>query len=228
MAVIPKSPFPNVPKLPGVPQIARSAQFPASIPPALGTAVAAARLLRAFFAKPKWGVFKNPVPLSAPDANGIQTATIRDKLIAVVTPDNIREFGSRNEYSVSDYPVQSGGFTSYNKVASPFELTVRMTKGGTETARKNFLEQIEAIVGTTDLYQIITPEKVYPNCNVVGYELTRRGAEGAYFLSEVDLYFREIRQTTAQYTNTATSTQNAKNPSAVGSSNVGTVQAAAP
>lgn len=223
MAIIPKSPFPNVPQLPGVPQLARSNSFPTSVPPALSTAIAAARLFRAFFAAPRWGVFKNPPPTSKTD--GVETITIVGKLVPVVMPDSILDFTYRNESAVSDYPVQNGGFTSYNKVASPFEASVRMSKAGTESQRKKFLDQIKAIVNTTDLYQIITPEQTYINCNVIGFELTRRGAEGAFFLTEVDLFFREIRQTAAQYTNTAAATQNAKNPSAVDTKNIGTVSA---
>jgi len=57
------------------------------------------------------------------------------------------------------------------------------------------------------------------------YEVTRRGARGAYFLSEVDLYFREIRTVTAAYTSTAVTTQNAQNPSAQSVTNTGNVQA---
>jgi hypothetical protein len=232
MSIIPKPPFPNVPKLPGVPQLSRSPNFPTGSPQILGIGVAAARLFTAFFVRPVWGVFKEvpTTPEVTEDADGVQTVTVSPpkKLVPVVVPDSIREFSYRNEWNVSDYPVQDGSFASYNKVNNPFEIQLRMTKGGSLSDRQDFLAQIDAISGTLDLYQIITPEKTYHNCNVIRYEVGRRGVGGAFFLSEVDIFFREIRIVQAQYTETASDTQFAKDVSARGITNIGTTQAGDP
>jgi hypothetical protein len=230
VAIIPKPPFPNVPKLPGVPQLARSNLFPAA-PPAiinlgLGLGALGVRLWEAFFAQPQWAIYK-ALPPDTKDAEGITTVTSVGRRVPVVVPDSFGEFGYRNEPTVSDFPIQDGAFANYNKVANPYEVVVRLYKGGTKQARKEFLDSIVAIVDTLDLYDIITPEQTYLNVNVVRYELSRRGARGAYFLSEVDLFFRQIRQVTATYTNTGAATQNAQNPSAEPVINTGTVQAQA-
>jgi hypothetical protein len=70
-------------------------------------------------------------------------------------------------------------------------------------ARAAFLNQIAAIAASTNLFQILTPEWLYTNCNVTRYEVTRRGAAGAFFL-DVDVYFIQVIQTTSQYAQTLT------------------------
>lgn len=221
-------PFPNVPKLPGVPQLNRSNSFPAGPPPALSGVIAVGRLLQAFLAKPVWGIYANDPPRTAtvPD-DDIPTVTVRANSNPLVRPDNIRRFNYKNEWNVSDFPVQEGGFGSYNKVNNPFEIQLRLTKGGSLKDRTTFLNQIEAIAGTTDLYKILTPEKTYLSVNVTRWELTREEEKGAYFLAEVDISLREIRFVAAEYTNTAQNTINALDPSALPPVNVGIVQAAA-
>lgn len=223
---MPLIPFPNVPKLPGVPQLPRLPGF-TSVPPILGAAAAVGALWRAIFVTPQWGIFKQ-VPEPAPDAEGIPTVTVVSRLTPIITPDSIQDFSYRNEYDIADFFVQDGSFATYNKVAQPYETSVRMTKGGSKSDRAQFLQQIEDILATTDLYSILTPEKTYLNVNPYRFELTRRGAKGAYFLTEVDLFFKEIRSVTAQYTTTAPTTQNAQDPSAQPVQNDGTVNGDTP
>ena len=49
---MPRYQFPNVPQLPGVPQVNRSLAFPAGPPPQVGGAVALGRLALALVSKP--------------------------------------------------------------------------------------------------------------------------------------------------------------------------------
>lgn len=206
-------PFPNVPVLPGVPQLVRSLLFPASPAPTLGTPAATDTLWQSANATPVWGIF---------DSTGATQ---------VVTPDSVLDFDNRNEWRVSNFPVQQGGFGTYNKVIVPFEVSVRMSKGGALADRTAFLQQIAAIAGDTNLYTILTPEKSYQNCNVTRYEVTRRGTSGAggpsgaFFLTEVDVFFIQIIQVTAQYSTTAVGTQNAQEPQAQPAINNGSTQA---
>lgn len=224
MAIIPKPPFPNVPKLPGVPQLTRSLQFPPGPPPILGAAIALGRLWQALFSQPTWAIYKQAEAGPTTDSDGVQTVTVTAQRKPVVVPDSYLEFGYRNESTISDYPVQDGGFASYDKVANPWETVVRMSKGGNKEERKKFLDSIDAIQNTLDLYDILTPEKTYLGCNVLRFEIVRQGARGAYFFAEVDLYFREIRQVAATYSSTATNTQNAQDVSAEPVQNNGTLQ----
>lgn len=218
MAFIPKALFPNVPKLPGVPQLRRSLQFPAGPPPVLGVAVALGRLWQAIFSQPTWGIYDTD------DTNTEEnTVTVTGNLKPVVQPDSFRKFEYRQEWSVTSAPVQEGGFVNYNKVNNPFELTLRMIKTGSKSDRAKFLQSIDAIGGTTKLYKILTPERTYFSCNVTGYRIVREEARGAYFLSEVEISFIEIRTTQAEYTATSIATQNAKTDSAKPVENQGAV-----
>lgn len=220
-------PFPNVPQLPGVPQLNRSSAFPAGPPPVLGGIVALGRLLQAFTSKPVWGIYKNDPPKVNTPADDLPTVTVKANATPVVVPDSFREFTFDNEFNVSDFPIQQGGFGSVNKVDNPFEIQLRMTKGGTLRDRTTFIKAIETIAHTTDLYKILTPEKTYLSVNVTRYRIARREAQGAYFLTEVDIFFREIRFVTAEYTSTAANTINALNPDDLPPVNTGAVQALA-
>lgn len=197
--------FPNVPNLPGVPQLARSAAFPPTPAPGLGDSAAQGKLWQSSNAGRGWGIF---------DSKGKK----------VIDADTILNFDNRNERRVSDFPVQDGAFASYNKVTVPFETSVRVAKAGSTTDRKNFLAQIDTVLDSLELYTILTPEKSYSNCNMTRSEVTRRGVNGAFFLSEVDLYFRQIRSVTAQYSSTGANTSKAKDPTAFDPVNGGLVQ----
>lgn len=223
MPLIPKSLFPNVPKLPGVPQLLRSPNFPAGPPPIVGVAVALGRLWQALFAQPVWGIFRREEPTTA-STDGIETVTVVAERVPVIVPDTILEFGYRNEFSISDYPTQRGAFASYDKVNNPAEIVLRMSKGGSERQRKAFLDSIDAIAGDLLFYDIITPEKTYFNVNVIRQEVLRRGPRGAAMLAETDIYFREIREVSASYSTTQVVTENPQNPSAEPVTNVGSVQ----
>lgn len=236
MAFIAKPKFPNVPNLPGVPQVPRSPFFPPGPPPVLTGAIALGRLALALISKPQWGIYKMPTP--PPDAeitvdeDGEQelpeVTVYAQPAPPVIAPDSFTRFQFDHEYDIGTAPVQQGGFAAYNKVAQPYQIRLRMTKGGSLKERQEFLEKMEAITASLDLYRILTPERVYNDCNIVQCRTVREGARGAFFFAEVEIGFIEIRQVTAQYTDTAQNTANAKNPSALPVSNRGTVNAVPP
>lgn len=200
-------PFPNVPDLPGVPQVPRLPGFTVSEILTLGVDAISGALWQSAQALPTWGIY----------GSGANIGT------AVLTPDSIIDFGARSQWQVLSFPVQQGGFASYNKVIVPSEFSVRMTRGGSQADRQSFLQQIANIAGDTNLYTILTPEWVYQNCNVTRYEVTRRGAAGAFFL-DVDVYFIQVNQVTSIY---QSATQNAQNPTAQPATNGGALQPAA-
>ena len=190
-------PFPNVPSLPGVPQLARSLLFPASSPPTIGTQANQGALWQSTQAAPTWGVF---------DANGT----------LVVVPDSFQEFGWRKENRVPNFPIQNGQFASYNRVGLPFESSVTMSKGGDLASRTAFLQQVDTLIAQSNinLYTIRTPEKSYVDVTVSRAELSRRGSGNAFFF-DVELFFVEVDQVDAQYSTAQTPTTNAQEPSAV-------------
>jgi len=190
-------PFPNVPALPGVPQLARSLLFPAAAPPAIGTQATTGALWQSTQSDPVWGVF---------DSNGNQ----------VIAPDSVMDFGWRKENRVGNFPVQQGQFATYNRVGLPFESSVTLVKGGDLASRTQFLQQVDIVIAqqNIELYTIRTPEKSYIDVTATRAELARRGKDGAFWF-DVELYFIEVNQVAAQYSTVATPTSNASVPSAV-------------
>ena len=200
--------FPNVPQLAGVPQLNRSPLFPPSPAPTLGTAQQGA-LSQSSGSAPAWGILDS-------DLNPL------------ITPDSFLDFDNRSDSRVSNFPVQAGGFASYNKVQLPFEVSVRVSIGKGVGDRAQFLATLEQLKQSLTMCTVITPERSYANCNIDRYEVTRRGSSGAFFLQEVEIFFSQIIQVTAQYSTTAAATQNAQVPAAQPPINQGVVQPAAP
>lgn len=212
---MPRYQYPDVPQLPGVPQVNRSSAFPAGPPPVLAGALALGRLVLALLQKTQWGIYRDtsadPLPV---DDDGLQVVTVTGKSVPVLVPDSFRTFNYNQEWSVTDAPTEEGGFASYNKINNPFDVVVRLTKGGSRRERTEFLEKLDALGNSLDLLKLVTPERTYLSMNIVRYAIRREEQRGAYWMSEIDVYFREIRTVQSEYTSSASSTQNARAPAA--------------
>lgn len=188
--------------IPGAPVLLRQPAAVSSAFAKLNTAsllVADASIIKQLFNKPQWGVFKGTK--------------------AVAAADSVLTFEYRQDTKISDYPQEKGGFQSYNKVGTPFDVRVQLTKGGTESDRSAFLSAIEAATASLDLFDVVTPEKVYKNANLQRFDY-RRTAQSGVGLITVDLWLVEVRETvTAGFAV-------AKKPSGFAAVNGGTVQGA--
>lgn len=145
----------------------------------------------------QWGIFRDGIP--------------------VIIADSTISFEFRQDFPISDYPVEAGGFQNYDKVQLPAEIRVRLSAGESIANRQAFLSSIDTVINTTDLYDVLTPEATY-----LGYNFThrdfRRRAENGVGLIVVDLWLTEIRETsTATFANT-------QQPSEAGKQSVGNVQ----
>lgn len=162
----------GIPDIPGVPKSVSGAVIQ----------FGGAALINAIFGN-YWGVFgQNGIPL----------------LLA----DNVTSLKHENTSKVSSVPVEQGSFASYNKVDDPYTVTVQMTKGsGGVFQRGAFLGLLEALAKSSDLYMVITPEAVYPNCAIVGYDYAREALDGARLLV-VNIHLAEVRQVKIEYTKT--------------------------
>jgi hypothetical protein len=231
---MPRYPYPDVPKLPGVPQVNRSNAFPAGPGPQVAGVLALGRLTLSLLSPPSWGIYEDTTDTDVEELRADNaTRPPNDQLIDIVkaapqpvlVPDSFRELNYENEFALSDAPTEAGGFASYNKVATPFEITLRLTKGGTLTERTKFLDAAETLSRSLKLYKIVTPERTYIRCNAMSFKLRRKEAKGAYFFGECDLTFREIRAVTTFSTADGLVTEKAKQPSAFPTKTRGTVRA---
>ena len=175
----------NVPNVPGVPSVAFSASF------SIGDDQVLTADLIGGFASPteQWGIFQNGS--------------------AVVTADSVVGLDYKQEWAISDYPVEKGAFESYDKVALPFDSRVRFT-AGSAAARASLLASISAIAGTTQVFDVVTPDAVYPSVNITHYDYRRTARSGLGLLS-VDIWCLQINQT-ASLSASGTSTQGTATP----------------
>jgi hypothetical protein len=188
-------PFPNVPNVPGVPPLPRP-------PGALTGAIVllAADLVAGAIAAllgPRWGIFLDGEP--------------------VVFAESVAAFEYKQDWTIADYPIERGGFESYDKVQLPFDVRLRFSQGGSESERQAFLNSVDAAANTLDLYDVLTPEVVYQGLNISHYDY-RRTSHNGVGLIVVDVWLTQVRVT-------ATSTfSNTKNPANAGNQNGGAVQ----
>lgn len=169
--------MPNVPNLPGVP--------PLNSYSATGVALLAADIVSAIFgfSSQQWGIFLDGEPVLAYDTQV--------------------NFSYSQEWKVSTYPVEQGAFQSYNKVQMPSAVRCRFSAGASATNRQEMLDSIDAVMSTTELYDVVTPEAVYLGYNFVHREYDREAANVG--LVQVDVILTEIMETaTAQFQNTST------------------------
>lgn len=114
--------------------------------------------------------------------------------------DSFVEVSYSKEFNTPAYPLEGGGFETYNKIEAPYEARIVLTKGGEEDVKKVFIETLERFNRSLDLLQIETPSKSYANANIVRLQIARTREQGADLIrAEVSL--REIRAVT---TNTFT------------------------
>lgn len=174
----------------------------------------------------QWGIFDsngNQLGVSSSGGNSLFQSIVTSAIFGQGSILSTSSFEYRKETRVSDFPVQSGGFASYNKVILPGEPTVKLAFAGPPSDRTNFFNQLDKACGSTALYSVVTPEVTYHNYNIVDYSYMRRREEGANLIV-VELHLREIRQVSASYSTTPTPINQPQNPGANPSSSGGVVQ----
>jgi hypothetical protein len=150
----------------------------------------------------KWGVF---------NADG-SVAIVADSVVAV-------EYDK--EYSIATYPVEGGGFESYNKIERPYSAHIVLTQGGTDADRGAFLATVDTALGALTLYSIVTPTVSYANANLVRENYRRAADRGAQLIT-VELLFEEVRVSATQAFSTV------KSPTDASRVDGGAVQASTP
>jgi hypothetical protein len=154
---------------------------------------------------PFWGVF--------------DSTTLKSLLNA----DSFLSFRGKGASKLVDFTIQEGAFDTYDKVQIPGTVTLRVSKSGSASDRAALLAQVDALLASITTCYITTPEKTYQNMNMEDFELIRDTEKEAFFFTQLDLNFREIRQQQAVYTTTtsAPDLSNATAPSAQSPVNLG-------
>jgi hypothetical protein len=145
-----------VPNLPGVPVLATYAD-----PPDLAFALLTEDGSGIFnLSQPiQWGIFLNGE--------------------SAIQADAVATFSFKQEWAISDYPLEQGAFASYDKVQIPQEIRFRFTSGGSQSNRQALINSIQAIAGdTTNFYTAVTPEQTIDNVTVTHWDYARNNAVG--------------------------------------------------
>ncbi len=177
-------PFPDVPPVAGVPDLNR-------LPLAAGVLTGVTPFLQGL---DYFGFLPGDVP---------QWILADDQGNAIVTPDSVVDLGYRGDEQVANYPVEQGSFASYNKVAQPQELTLRLSCGGKNMTRDLFLMELDFLRTSLTLVNVVTPDMTYRGYNVDRVDYSRKNSTGlSLIVAEVHLL--EIRTSAqASYSNTA-------------------------
>lgn len=224
MALIP---FPNVPKLPGVPALPR--QPGAATFARVGLGALQGALWRVFQVQNQWGIFDSTgKPLADPQRFQGLTGALLNSLGGPTVSTGSVDYSK--ETKVADFPIERGSFASYNKVETPATPVVTLCMSGSESDRTKFLAAIDAATKSTDLYSVVTPEVVYKRYAIERYNYQRRNAKGANLLI-VDIALKEVRQVSAVFAQSAQQAAPLTSPKDAGAAatvDAGKVQAKVP
>lgn len=150
---MPLIPYPNVPKVPGVPDVLRAVG-------AVSGAVVVAQQFGLLNASSYWGML---------NVNGNEA----------IRPDSVVAFDYHGESKVASYPLEDGGFSAYNKIRTPVDIRLVMTCGGQQhITRDAFLSKLESMKDSLELVSIVTPDRVYQNLNVIAVNTSRVSGNG--------------------------------------------------
>jgi len=113
------------------------------------------------------------------------------------------DFEFNQDWPISDYQQERGAFQSYDKITLPFDVKVRLAAGGSPSNRQNFLSTCLAISASFSIFDVVTPETTFTNCNVTHINWNRSSRQGVTLIV-IDLWFKQIPVTSApSFTNTA-------------------------
>lgn len=138
------------------------------------------------------------------------------KSVLVIAADSVVSFDYKKDFRVAEYPQEQGAFQSYNKVQTPFDVRLRLTKGGRDADRAAFFAALDAAQASLDLYDIVTPEKTYSSASIEHVDYRRTASDGMGLIT-ADVWLKEIRvSATLAFSKTA-------KPSGANPAHVGTV-----
>jgi hypothetical protein len=201
--------MPDVPNVPGVPFLSSYLSTPSP-----GLLIGAISSLIPGLQSSLWGIYSQfGIPIIASALSPLSNLILGGSVLNF----SVIDFEYKRDWSVSNYPVEQGGFQSYDKVQLPFDVRMRVAAGGSVSNRVSLLTLVESIANTVALYNVVTPEEVYLNCNVTHFDYKRTAINGVGVLI-IDIWLLEIRETST------TTFSNTQSPTDSGQQGIGNVQ----
>ncbi|MGN6774999.1 hypothetical protein [Rhizobium sp.] len=112
----------------------------------------------------------------------------------VILADNVVRFDYRQQWAISDFPVEKGAFQSYDKVQIPFDARFQFSAGGSDANKQAFIASIQAVAGDLNLYDVVTPDAIYPSVNITHWSYSQSANNGVGLIV-VDIWTLEVRET---------------------------------
>ena len=156
--------------------------------------------------------------------SGAEWTLIDSKGETALTFTAFIDLDSRTESQVSEYPIEEGGFASYNKTESPRELRVTLGIQGDNTDLEQSLIRLEEYRKKALLLIVSTPSRLYKSMTLESYSYKRTQDENAGKLI-VELVLKEIREVKTRVMTTITKP---KNPTSASKEKTGMKQAEEP
>lgn len=147
---------------------------------------------------PQWGLFDNKSGKS------------------VILFTSVKDVDYRKDWSVLNYPIESGSFESYNKVETPYEARITFMAGGF-AASQDLINSALAVAGNLKLYDVVTPEKTFTRANINHVDFRRHLPTG---LLELSVFLVQIRNNVSS----ELSTSSAQQPAGAATADGGQVQ----
>ena len=119
--------------------------------------------------------------------------------VPVLLADNVLGLSFQSASTIVNAPIEGGSFASYNKVATPSQAVVQMSKGsGGALQRGAFLAQLLALEGSTLKFYVISPEFVHRNMCITNVDYARSAQEGVQLIV-VNVSLEEVREVKVNY-----------------------------
>jgi Dit-like tail protein len=193
--------YPNVPMVPGVPPLPTPPGFVPPPPPPLLT--------------------QDAEGLALPSADEAQWGLYHQNGGPVITADCVVSFEYRQDWMVSDYPLEQGSFESYNRVLVPYDVRVRYASGASDADRAALLQAVDAAANSLEIFDVFTPENLYKSVSIQHYDYRRQARNGVGLLV-IDVWCVQVRLLAA------TSFSQTAAPSGATAVDKGAVQTTAP
>ena len=119
--------------------------------------------------------------------------------VPVLLADNVLGLSFQSASTIVNAPIEGGSFASYNKIATPSQAVVQMSKGsGGALMRGAFLAQLLALEGSTLKFYVVSPEFVHRNMCITNVDYARSAQEGVQLIV-VNVSLEEVREVKVNY-----------------------------
>jgi len=142
-------------------------------------------------------------------ANGWGVYDLSGNLVFDV--DSVLSLKQSAKAKASTFPVELGSFAGFNKVLEPFQNKVRLAVNGLARVA-TFQAALDTELASTNLYNVVTPTKVYLNVTLESYGHDQTADNGGVSGLVVDLALLQIREVTPAYATAALPAAKCKNP----------------